>query len=270
MGLSGGNILAFVSIKGGVGKTTLALETASSLVNNFNKKVLLVDANFSAPNIGLYLDLTNDATLHDALNGMLLQNAIYESHGIDVIPASLNYKEGIDPFKLKRILNKYRSRYDFIILDSSPNYEELKPVIAAADKIFLVTSPDNVTLTTTLKAAKMAKEQKTPIEGIVVNRIRSPKHEYNLKEIEKISEVPVLAKIKDHKKIAHALYEKTPITIFDETNTISREIRHFASAICGSPEKDGWFQKLVPLKHLIQKEKVNREIFREKLYESSM
>ena len=263
------NILAFVSIKGGVGKTTLALETASSLVKNFNKKILLVDANFSAPNIGLYLDLTNDLTLHDALTGTPLHNAIYESHGIDILPASMSYHDEINPFKLKKILNKYKSRYDFIILDSSPNYEELKPVIAAADKIFLVTSPDNVTLTTTLKAAKMAREQKTPIEGIVVNKIRSPKHEYNLKEIETISEIPVLAKIKDHKKMAQSLYAKTPITFLDEANTISKEIKHFASAICGSPEKDGWFQKLIPFKKIIQKEKVNRNLFREKFYESS-
>ena len=102
------NIIAFVSIKGGVGKTTLALETSTSLVNNFNKKVLLVDANFSAPNIGLYLDLTNETTLHDALNGTLLHNAIYEAHGVDIIPASMYYKDEVDIFKLKKILNKFK------------------------------------------------------------------------------------------------------------------------------------------------------------------
>ena len=263
------NILAFVSIKGGVGKTTLALETASALVHHFNKKVLLVDANLSAPNIGLYLDLTNESTLHNALNGALLHNTIYEAHGIDVIPGSFNYEDEYDPFKLKKILNKFKPRYDFIILDSSPNYEELKPVIAAADKIFLVTSPDNVTLTTTLKAAQIAKKQNTPIEGIVVNKIRSPKHEYNLSEIEKISDLPVLAKIKDHKKIAQATNLKTPITLLDSANTISREIKKFASAICGSPEKDSWFQKLIPIKNIIQREKINREFLREKFYTSS-
>jgi len=264
------NILAFVSIKGGVGKTTLALETASSLVNDFGKKVLLVDANFSAPNIGLYLDLTNELTLHDALAGTLLHNTIYESHGIDVIPANLNYKDEVDVFKLKKILNKFKPRYDFIILDSSPNYEELKPVIAAADKVFIVTSADNVTLTTSLKAARIAKEQETPIEGIIVNRIRSPKHEYNLNEIENISEIPVMARIRDHKKMAHALYTKTPITILDSTNTISKEIKKLASAICGSPEKEGWFQKLVPLKKILHKEEVNRQFLREKFYESKL
>jgi len=262
------NILAFVSIKGGVGKTTLALETAVSLAKNYNKKILLVDANFSAPNIGLYLDLTNDITLHDALNGTLLHNAIYESHGVDIIPASMYYDQKVDPFELKRILNKYRTRYDFIILDSSPNYEELKPVIATADKIFLVTSPDNVTLTTTLKAAKIAKEQDTPIEGIIVNRIRSPKHEYNLNKIEKISEIPVLAKIKDHTKMAEATHKKTPLTILDETNTISKEIENFAAALCGSPEKEGFFEKFLPFRNIIGKERVNRDILREKFYRS--
>jgi MinD-like ATPase involved in chromosome partitioning or flagellar assembly len=260
------NILAFVSIKGGVGKTTLALETASSLANHYNKRVLLVDANFSAPNIGLYLDLTNDLTLHDALNGTMLHNTIYEAHGFDVIPASLHYHEDIDPYKLAQLLEKYKSRYDFIIIDSSPNYEELRPVIAAADKIFLVTSPDNVTLTTTLKAAKAAKEQETPIEGIIVNRIRSPKHEFNLKEIEEISEIPVLARIKEHKKMAQALFEKTPITILDSNNVVSKEIRSLASAICGSPEKTTWYDKFIPLKDIIQKERVNRNYLREKLY----
>ena len=264
------NILAFVSIKGGVGKTTLALETASSLVNDFHKKVLLVDANFSAPNLGLYLDLTNELTLHDALSGTPLHNAIYESHGIDVVPASMYYHDDVDPFRLKKILNKFKSRYDFIILDSSPNYEELKPVVAAADKIFLVTSPDNVTLTTTLKVAKIAKEQNTPIEGIIVNRIRSPNHEYNLKEIETISEIPVMARILDNKKMAEALNYKTPITLLDSTNVISQEIKRFASALCGSPEQEGWFQKILPFKNIFQKEKVNRQLLREKFYESQI
>jgi len=263
------NVLAFVSIKGGVGKTTLALETAASLVKNFNKKVLLIDANFSAPNIGLYLDLTNKETLHDVLAGdTMLHNTIYESHGIDVVPASMDFQDKIDPFKLKKIIEKFKPRYDYIILDSSPNYEELRPVINAADKIFLITSPDHVTLTTTLKAAKLAKEESTPIEGIIINRIRSPRHEYDVNEVEKISNIPVMAKIRDHVKMAHAIKERIPITILDETNTISQEIKNFAGALCGTPEKKGILQRLFPFLSPVGKEEVNREFLRQKLYRS--
>ncbi len=261
------NTIAFVSIKGGVGKTTLALEIAASLVNNFGKRVLLVDANFSSPNIGLYLDLTNEKTLHDALSGTKLHNVIYESYGIDVIPASMYYDDPIDIFQLKKILSKFKSRYDYVIIDSSPNYEELKPVIEAADKIFLVTSPDIVTLTTTLKAAKAAKEQKTPIDGIIINRIRSPRHEFNLKEIENLSGIPVVGKIKDHKKMAQALKEKKPIVILDYSNPISKEIKNISSAICGEPEKVSILSRIIP-NDFIHKEKVNREVMRKTFYES--
>jgi len=265
------NVLSFISIKGGVGKTTLALETATALANKFDKRVLLVDANFSAPNIGLYLDLTSDLTLHDALSGIPLHNAIYEKNNVDIIPASMYYEneEEADIFKLKRVLSKFKKRYDFIIIDSSPNYEELKPVIAASDKIFVVTSPDHVTLSTSLKAAKLAREQNTPINGIIVNKIRSPKHEYHIDEVENISDIPVVAKIKDHKKMAAALRERTPMTIYDNKNIISREVEKLASAICGTPEnyKNSILYKILPIKNIIGKEKINRDFLREKFYE---
>ena len=264
------NIISFVSVKGGVGKTTLALEVASSLVNNYKKKVLLVDANFSAPNIGLYLDLTNDLSLHDAFIDTPLHNTIYEAHGIDIIPSSMYHKKEIDTSKLKKLLEKFRNRYDFIILDSSPNYEELKPVIETADKIFVVTSPDHVTLETSIKSAELAKEQNTPIEGIIVNRIRLPSHEYNINQIESFSDIPVVARIKDNKTIVKSMYHKKPITIHQPNNEISLEIKRLASAISGEPEIKNSFLKRILTNNLISKERVNREILRQRFYTSQI
>jgi len=272
-------ILAFVSIKGGVGKTTLAVETATALAKYYDKKVLLVDANFSTPNVGLYLDLTKNfdesgrkefLSLNDALLGVGLHNVIYEAHGFDVVPAVFDYKHEVDIFKLQKVLQKVIYRYDFIILDSSPNYEELKPVIVAADKIFIVTSADEMTLTTSLRAAKIAHQNKTPVCGIVVNRIRSPKHEMNVGEIEGIAggEIPVLAKIKDEKKMASALFHKEPLVVHDGLNSFSRELKKFASALCGTPEKQGFFEKVFGFGNFAGKEKVNRELYRKNFYTS--
>jgi len=258
-----GRIIGFVSIKGGVGKTTLALEVASSLVNDFGKKVLVVDANFSAPNVHLYLDLTQpEFTLHDALLGVGLHNAIREEHGFDFVPASINYTQDVDFFRLKKVLSKFRNRYDFIILDSAPNYQELIPVVAACDSIFVVTTPDDITLTTSMKAANLSRKKGTPIDGIVVNKIRSPKYELSLPEIERLSEIPVVAMIPDNKKMAESIYYKTPISVFSKGNKVSKEIKKFAGALAGLPEKLGFMQRFLPF----GKEKVNREVMRKQFY----
>ncbi len=265
-----GHIISFVSVKGGVGKTTLALETASTLSNEFNKRVLLVDANFSAPNVGLYLDLTNDLTLHHVLQGEGLQYAIYEAHGFDVLPASLDFYDEVDVFKLKKVLFKVKERYDFIVIDSSPNYEELKPVIAASEKVFLVSGPDEVNFRTTLKAANLAKESKTPVEGILLNRLRKGKYDLNLKYVEDESNVPVVAKVSDHKKVQEAAFYKKPVSVHDSSNSISKEIKSFVSALCGESPDSNFFQKFMPFKTLFGKEKVNRELMRQKFYREQL
>jgi len=264
-----GTIISFVSIKGGVGKTTIALETASALANDFGKKVLLVDANFSAPNIGLYLDLKNELTLHDVLGDKEgLHAAIYEAYGMDIVPASMYFNDKIDPLKLKKVLEKYRNRYDFIVIDSSPHYSEMLPAIAAADKIFVVTTPDRVTLHTSMKAAQIAKQNKTNVEGVIINKIKDSKYELDLSEIENLIELPVLARIKDHKKILEAGHYNVPLTVYDGVNEVSREIKRLASAIAGQKEKETLFSKM--FKVHFKPEKVNREMYRQKFYESQL
>jgi len=262
-----GTTVSFVSLKGGVGKTTLALETASVLANEFGKKVLLVDGNFSAPNIHLYLDLKHDATLHHALSGENgLHTAIYEIFGIDVVPASLDFHSAVDPYKLKKILEKHKKRYDFIIIDSSPHHSEMLPAIAAADKIFVVTTPDSAALNMSIKAANIAKKSNLPIEGIIINKIRHPRYEIDLEEVEGSTELPVLARIKDNKKMAEAIHSKVPITVYDSLNEISKEIKRFAGVLAGVKEKRNFLAHILRVN--FRKEEINRELARQRFYEA--
>jgi len=229
-----------------------------------------VDCNFSAPNVHLYLGIEPGLTLHDVLaedSGYGLHKAIYEKHGFDVVPASLYYKDNVDFFKLKRSLLRLRGRYDFIILDSSPNYREMIPVIAAAEKIFVVTTPDIQTLTTSLKSAVLALRKRTPVHGIIINKIRNPKYELDLRDVEELGGIPVVAKIRDDKKMAESLYHRKPLTLHRENNKISREIKNFAEVLCGSPEEPrGFLNRWFPWGKTFSKEKVNRELMRDKFY----
>ena len=64
-------VLAIVSGKGGVGKTLVAINLAMAL-NNFGRRVLLIDGDIKKPNISVYLNHPHSQpTLHDVLEGKI-------------------------------------------------------------------------------------------------------------------------------------------------------------------------------------------------------
>ena len=128
-----GKVIGLISIKGGVGKTTLSAALATNLANNFKKKVLLVDANYSAPNLGIHMNIiSSEKSIHNVLAGEKISSAIQEKYGVDVIPGNFLYKKEIDPLKLKTKLAYAKRNYDYVILDASPslNNEVLSTILS--------------------------------------------------------------------------------------------------------------------------------------------
>ena len=88
-------IIVITSGKGGVGKTTTAINLAAA-INHFGQDVLVIDGNLSTPNIGIHL---NSPEVPINLNHVLKNKAevfeaVYEhDSGIKIIPASLSVKE---------------------------------------------------------------------------------------------------------------------------------------------------------------------------------
>ena len=95
--------IGIISIKGGAGKTTIAASLASDLVNHFSKKVLLVDANYGSPNLGLHMDIVSpERTIHEVLaHRAKIKSAIHNRFGVDVIPGSYFFDAHFNPLKLK-------------------------------------------------------------------------------------------------------------------------------------------------------------------------
>ncbi len=236
-----GKIVGIISIKGGVGKTTTVVNLASALTHDFHKKVLVVDANFSSPNLSLQMGLVHhDANLHAVLNDeLLVHDSIYEHEfGFDILPSSLT-NEKINPLKLKQKISVLKKHYDFVILDSSPSLnEELLATMVASDQLFVLSSPDYPTLSTTLRAVKLAKEKGTPILGIIMSQVRGKKYEVSLEEVESVTKTPVLAVLPDDQKVVEALASVKPITLYKPYNKVSLEYKRLAGALADEKFKE--------------------------------
>lgn len=229
-------IIGFISIKGGVGKTTAVANLGFVLANNFKKKVLVVDGNFSGPNLALHLGFTKpEKTLHDVLNqGLNLQKAVYEhGSGLNILPGSL-FGSKVDSSKFHQYIASLRAHYDLILIDSSPALnQEMLATIMASDELFVLTTPDYVTLASTLHAIKVARQKRTYISGIVINKVRGKKFELNLDKVQDATKVPVVSVLDDDESVMKALAKGAPITSVKGDNNIAVEYKKLAAALIG-------------------------------------
>lgn len=236
-----GKTLGVVSIKGGVGKTTAALNLGAAMATQFHKRVLIVDANFSAPNLGLHLGIVNPAkTLQDLLKDRcsVTDAVIHHPLGFDLLLGRLS-EWRVRAYKLKQKLDQLKQWYDYIIIDSSPNLnEEVFATIAASDELLLVTSPDYPTLSCTMHAAKVAKQRKTPVIGLILNKTRHKKFELTVKEIEESANVPVLSVIPDDILVLESLAGVTPTTTRSPKHEVSVKYKQLAAHLLGEQYED--------------------------------
>lgn len=257
-----GKTIGIVSLKGGVGKTTV-VSALGGAFSRLGKKVLLVDGNLSSPNLGLHLNIVNpEKTLHDVLNrNAKTREAIQMQDGFDILPASIFNKIEVEPLKLKDHLRNIKRNYDIILVDSSPSLDdETLGVMLASDEILVVTTPDHPTMSTSIKAAKLAKQRGVPISGLIVNKVHKKDFELSLKDIEETLEIPVMAVLPYDQNVLRALFMMEPSTIYKPNSEGSIEFMKLAAVLTGGKYRINsffdFFKKIVP-----SKQEVNREIF---------
>jgi len=258
-----GKIIGIISLKGGVGKTTTVANLGAALASEFKKKILVIDANFSAPNLGLHLGLIDPkVTLHDVLlDKVTADKAIYEHEaGFHIMPAAYLSRK-VKPHKLKQKISYLKNHYDIILIDSSPNLnDEILATMMASDELFVVTSPDYPTLSTTLRAVRLAKQRKTPIKGLILNKVYNKKFELSIQDIEKAANVPVISVLSEDIKVPESIANTTPIALHNPKANASIEYKKLAAALVSETYKDPRFLTKIKkiFKKDIPKDNINR------------
>lgn len=265
-----GKTIGILSLKGGVGKTSAVLSLGSAIAE-FGKRVLLVDGNFSAPNLGVHLNIIEpETTIHHVLNGDgNIEDAIItlDNLNLDLLPASIIYRSRINPFKLKEKIRLLKNRYDVILIDSSPALnDETLAVMLASDEIFIVATPDYPTLSMTLKAIKDARTRGVKIDGLILNKVYNKPFELSIQDIEKTADVPVLAVVPQDMNIVKSMSTFIPSVIQNPKSRGSEEYRKLAGVIIGEKYKPRGFLRHLKFRANPERQDVNRELFYERIF----
>ena len=143
-------ILAIINQKGGVGKSTTAVNLAAAL-GAMNKEVLLVDLDTQGnATSGYGIDKRElDGCVYDALLGETPVEEVILAcvgKGVDVLPSTINLagaevelvNEMARENRLKSALGSLRGRYDYILIDCPPSLGLLTiNALVAADKLLV-------------------------------------------------------------------------------------------------------------------------------------
>jgi septum site-determining protein MinD len=247
-------LIVITSGKGGVGKTTSAINLGAAM-NYFGKKVLIVDGNLSTPNIGIHL---NSPEVPINLNHVLLNKAepyeaVYEHEsGIKIIPSSLSIKElkKIKSERIKDFKEDFKKLSDYIIMDSVAGLgQEALSVMAMADELIIVTNPEMPAITDGLKAIKIAEQMKKPVLGVIVTRVSKDNIELDPGTVKEMLEVPILGMIPEDISVKRSLRLKDAVVHTHPKSKAARAYKEIAAKILNVPydsddDKEGFFERL--------------------------
>ncbi|MBR6875618.1 MAG: ParA family protein [Bacteroidales bacterium] len=233
-----GKVIAIANQKGGVGKTTTAINLAASL-SVLEKKVLIIDADPQANTTsGLNFSPDNDQqrTLYEVMIGSidiadaLIQTEIANLHmipsHINLVGAEIEMLEAEDREKLlKKALAPIRDNYDYIIIDCSPSLGLITVnTLTAADSVMIPVQPEFFALEglgkllQTIRLVQGGVNPDLTIEGFVVTMFdgRTRVHAQVLNELrDHFRELVFKTVIQRNIRLSEAPSHGKPIILYD-------------------------------------------------------
>ena len=132
-----GKIISINSVKGGVGKTTLAISLAG-IYSLMKKKVLLIDLDLYSGGISTYLDINNKKDIFMLIDSIsnnrftsLNDYIVNYNKNIDVIPSVKDPRLAtrIDSKYIKAVFKLAKTEYDIVIVDTNHALDETNLVV---------------------------------------------------------------------------------------------------------------------------------------------
>lgn len=242
-------VIAISSGKGGVGKTTVSVNTAIAL-SQTGARVGLLDADITGPNVPIMMGDQEPPKVEDGKIIPKEKHGIkYISMGVMVPPDQPVVWRGpmLDGVIRQFLRDVVWGELDYLIVDMPPGTGDAQLTLCQAVPLaggVIITTPQDVALLDSRKSVNMFKQMRVPILGIVENMsfFVCPKCDerseiFNFGGGEKAAEnlqVPFLGRIPIQIDVRSGGDKGTPITSADPNHEISKIFKEVASQIAAS------------------------------------
>jgi len=247
--MSRGRVIGLISGKGGVGKTSLGVNLSIAL-KQLGNEVTLIDADFDASNLGVYLGrYDHPVKFQDVLEGESEPEAAIFRHptGIKAVVSSNNIdKVEPDTANFKQMIDQAAEESDYVIVDGPPGLDStVETIIAACDEVMIVTIPTQTAGINAAQIIEKAKEMEQPVLGTAINKVEGdPEKELVSREVEMMTESHIMAEIPYDKLMKKSLFENQPLVLYEPLAEASIEINKLAASIDSQRYEEPKFAKI--------------------------
>lgn len=242
-----GKLIVVFSTKGGVGKSTIAINVAATMSRLSAERVVLVDADLQFGDVAVLLGIPPQQTIADAaaslqfadtelLRGLLTR---HES-GLYVLPAPTEPMLGttLPPDELIGVCNALQGIAGYVIVDTATQFDESTlALVEAADDVLLVGSMD-IPSVKNLKIGIQALDLAGiagPKLRLVLNRANT-QVKLDVREIEHVLGMRADFPIPSDIAVPIAVNEGVPVVDRDPRAAVTRAIEHLAVSLMSGAE----------------------------------
>lgn len=246
-----GRVIAIISGKGGVGKTTTTANLGVTLAYDYHRDVVAIDANTTSSGLGLHLGhYYFDKTLNDVLKGSINVNDAIFNHpsGLKFIPSSASIRKiDANPEGINKVVKMVKPYADFVLLDCPPTLgSETISGVDSADEILIVTNPDWASLLEAKRVINYSSNKGKKLLGVILNKEKGMSEEFK----ERVSEAlgtQLIASVPRDDAIVESIKKRVPVIHLHPYSKASSAYREVAEEITGQefPRKFGIISRIL-------------------------
>lgn len=242
--VAAGSVITVFGAKGGIGKTTIATNLATALVQKTNQSVVLVDLDTRFGDVGILMDIPVERSIADLaipeeeISREMVQECLYQHNsGVYILPAPIRPTDwrNVHAGHIERIVSVLTQTYDYVVLDTPGTFNDIVArSLELASMVVLVATVDMASLKDTLLAIDMLRSWNFPQEKIklVINSTNEASN-VQPQEVKRMLGRDVFWSIPYDRNISTATQLGMPVVVAKPQSRASESIVEMAYALSG-------------------------------------
>lgn len=250
-------VITVFSNKGGVGRTSLAVNLALELANITKEKVALVDLNMHLGDVTTFLDIKPSFDISylikkvDSADEEFVLSTLeqYQNTGMYILadPPYMEEAKKIQPVEVQKMIDKLRTVFPYIVIDTSSAFDNITVTALDNSDLILLVSTINVPSVRNCQRCLDAfdrlgyEEEKTKI---IVNRYME-NDDIKIEDVEKALDKNIYWRVpNNYYTIMSAINKGQPVSEINNDSNIAKCYRELATDISDNIYKQSIIKKI--------------------------